>query len=117
MVRCSDGSIAGHSNSLNLNNIFLDFLDNNALSQMVDFPTRGSNTLDIFITDRPGLLESCNVVDRISDHEVVRVTSSITADLPPPTRRTIYLWSHTDFNLIRQTAQSLCRHFVSTHST
>ena len=84
---------------------------------MVDFPTRGSNTLDIFITDRPGLLESCNVVDGISDHEVVRVTSSITADLPPPTRRTIYLWSHTDFNLIRQTAQSLCQHFVSTHST
>jgi len=36
-----DGSIVGHSNSLRLNNIFLDFLDNNALSQMVDFPTRG----------------------------------------------------------------------------
>ena len=98
--------------------IDLDFLDDNALSQMEDFPIQGLNTLDIFITDRPGLLESCNVVDGISGHEIVLVTSSITADLPPPTRRTIYLWSHTDFNLIRRTIQSFCQHFsVYTHST
>jgi len=62
-----------------------------------------------FITDGPGLLESCNVVDGINGHKIVFVTSSITADLPPPTRRTIYLWSHTGFNLIRQSTQSLCQ--------
>ena len=116
-IKWCDGSIADHSNSLDLNNLFLDFLDNNALSQMVDSPTRGSSILDVFITDRPGLLESCHVVDGISDHEVVLVTSSITADLPPPTRRTIYLWSRTDLNLIRETAQSLCQRFTTTHST
>ena len=116
-IKWCDGSIAGHSNSLGLNNLFLDFLDNNALSQMVDSPTRGSSILDVFITDSPGLLESCHVVDGISDYEVVLVTSSITADLPPPTRRTIYLWSLTDLNLIRETAQSLCQRFTTTHST
>ena len=79
----SDGSIIGHCNSLDLNNTFLDFLDDNALSQMVDLPTQNLNTLDVFVTDRPGLLESCNVVDGISDHEVVLVKSSITVNLPP----------------------------------
>ena len=41
--------IATHS--LDLNNSFIDFLDNNALSQTVEFPTWASNTLDIFVTD------------------------------------------------------------------
>ena len=43
-------------------------------------------------------MESCCVVDGISDHEVVLVTSSITADLSPPTRRTVYLWSQANFS-------------------
>ena len=84
---------SGHSYSLDINNIFFDFLDDDALSQMVHFPSRDSNDLDIFVTDRPRLVESCSVVDGISDHEVVLVMSSITADLSPPTRRTVYLWS------------------------
>jgi len=67
-----------------------------------------------FVTDRPGLLESCDVVDRISDHEVVLVTSSITVDLPPPKKR--HLWSRADLNLIRQTAQELGQQFLATHS-
>ena len=44
----SDCSITGHSYALDINNIFSDFLDDNALSQMVYFPTRDSNTSDIF---------------------------------------------------------------------
>jgi len=59
----SDCSITGHSNSLDINNIFLYFLDDDALSQMVDFPTRDSNTLDTFVTDRPRIVESCSVVE------------------------------------------------------
>ena len=30
--------------------------------------TRGSNVLDIFITDRPSLVESCDIMDGISDY-------------------------------------------------
>ena len=112
----SDCSITGHSCSLDINNIFLDFLDDNTLSQMVDFPTRDSNTLDIFVTDRPGLVESCNVVDGISDHEVVLVTSLIAEDLSPPTRRNVYLWCQANFSLIKQTALELCQQYLATHS-
>jgi len=39
----------------------------------------------------------------------------ITVALSPPSR-TIYLWSQTDFNLIRQNIQSLYWYFVTTHS-
>ena len=63
----------GHSYPLNLNNTFLDFLSDNALSQMVTTPTRGSNILDIFVTNRPSLVETCDTIDGISDHEAVLV--------------------------------------------
>jgi len=80
-INWSNSINASHSYSLGLNNSSLDFLDNNALSRMVDFSTSGTNTFDIFVTDRPALVENCNVVDRISDHEAVLVTSLITAAL------------------------------------
>ena len=47
---------------------------------MIEFSTQASNTLDIFVTDCPGLVESCEVVDGISDHEIVLITSQITVD-------------------------------------
>ena len=42
-------------------------------SVKVNAPTRGSNILDIFLTNRPSLIEACEIVDGISDHEAVMV--------------------------------------------
>ena len=39
----------------------------------------------------------------------------ILAQLCPPARRRIYLWSKADFNHIRQSIQSLCEDFVVTY--
>jgi len=47
----SDISIKSHQYPHNENQIFLDFLQDNASSQLVNSPTRGSNILDLFITD------------------------------------------------------------------
>ena len=44
------------------NNTFLDFLNNNGLIQMVDSPTRGNNILDIFVTNRPATMQSCETI-------------------------------------------------------
>ena len=51
--------------------IFLDFLHTNALIQMVYFPNRGPNNLDIFITNRSYLVEECNIIGGINDNEAV----------------------------------------------
>ena len=75
----STNSIQSHHYILSLNNIFLDFLHTNALIQMVDFPTKGPNIIDIFITNRPCLVEVCNTIGGISDHEAALVTSAVIA--------------------------------------
>jgi len=113
----SDHSINGNTYPLNISNIFLNFLDTNGLCQIVSTPTRGTNVLDIFLTNRPSLIETCNVVDGISDHEAVVVKSNLMVKLAPPPTRTLYVWSQADFSMIRHTIQELCDNFVDTYDS
>jgi len=115
-INRSDNFVDGHSYSLRINNIFLDFLNSNGLTQIVKSPTRGSNILDIFVTNRPSVIESCETVDGISDHEAFLTKSPIRVHLSHPVKRPIYLWSHADFSLIKQTIQNSCEQFISTYS-
>ena len=64
------------------NRLFLDFLDNNMLSQYVDKPTRKKNILDLFLTNNPNLvLHTTSEETKLSDHNIVKIytTYSITA--------------------------------------
>ena len=38
---------------------------------MATFPTRKSNTLNIFATNRPGLVNKCVAIPGIGDHEAI----------------------------------------------
>ena len=89
-IHWSDNFVDGHSYSLRINNIFLDFLNNNGLTQIVNSPTRGSNVLDIFVTNRPSTIDSCETVNGISDHEAVLTKSPIRVHLSHPVKRPIY---------------------------
>jgi len=56
----STKDITGHQNSKRLNEDFLAMFDStNLLTQVVDFTTRKGSTLDLFLTDRPGLIRNC----------------------------------------------------------
>ena len=74
---------------------------------MVNSPTRGSNILDVFVTNRPSLIESCTVVDGINDHEAVLTKSLIQVKSCPTATRHIYFWSKANFNYIRQSIQHI----------
>ena len=105
-------SVTGHSYSVSLNYMFLDYFNDNALSQMVNTLTRGSNILDIFVTNRPTLVETCDSIDEISDHKAVLVVSSVIASLSNPSERVVYLWAQADFNVNRNNMQTLCDTFL-----
>ena len=49
---------------------FIDLLSVHGLTQIVDFPTRVNNILDVFITNRPSLTNCCYPLSGVSDHEV-----------------------------------------------
>ena len=86
-------------------NLFLNFLQEYGFTQIVSFPTRGKNILDIFATNRPSLVKSCKPVPGISDHEAVMIYSLLKIDLQPIPKRRIYHWSRGDWTAIYKKAK------------
>ena len=86
-------TIDGRQHPLRLNERFLECLQNCGLQQMVTFPTRGDNTLDVFLTNRPYLVNKCAPLPGKGDHDIVYTDSSITAERSKPVKRKIYLWN------------------------
>ena len=96
---------------------FLNFLHEYGFTQTVNFPTRGNNTLDIFVTNRPSLISSCKPVSGISDHEAVIVISSLKTDLQLIPKRRIYNWKRADWNEIKDKATYFCNFFITNFDT
>ena len=60
-----------------LYNTLIGTLDDCGLQQMVEFPTRGKNTLDLICTNAPGKIGNIDSLPGISDHNIVSCTMSI----------------------------------------
>ena len=73
---------------------FWDTLANTGLQQIVNFPTRSNNTLDVVLTNRPSLVKQCVGMPGLSDHDIVFVETSSCALRHKPARRKILLWKH-----------------------
>ena len=50
---------------------FADYMDDYSLEQMVHFPIRGRNTLDLFLTTHPNLVQRTEPGPGLSDHDLV----------------------------------------------
>ena len=76
--------IHGSAYPIPLYSTFLDLIETHGFTQIVDFPTRGNNILDIFCTNRPSLINVCCPLPGISDHEAISVSSATLVKLNPP---------------------------------
>ena len=56
---------------IDIHETFTEFMLNHGFTQMVQSPTRGENILDIFVTNRPSLVNHCDTITGISDHEAI----------------------------------------------
>jgi len=89
-------------------NTFLDLLNNYGFTQGIKYRTRGDGYL---------LYSSCYLIPGISDHDVVYIKSSTTAQLSPPFNCTIYLWSRRDMPEFHQKAENLCSTFIPNYTS
>ena len=96
----STNSPSGNNYPTSFCNLVLDLFYDMNFTQLVTFPTRNENTLDIFATNRPTLVNKCIPIPGISDHKSIYVKSCIKAKYRQPTRRKIILWAKADFHHI-----------------
>ena len=72
--------------------ILIDIMNDHGLEQLVHFPTREENTLDLILTYLPGQFQEIHSPDKLSDHDVVSGTLKVY--IPPkkkPRRKCIYI--------------------------
>lgn len=61
------------------------------VEQMARFPTRLSNSLNIFFTSTPTLIKSVKLVAIISNHDIVQFTSDFMPPLNKQQPRTVHV--------------------------
>lgn len=91
---------------------FLDLIHDTIcsnLEQIVSFPTRKDHVLDLFMTNRPSLVNRCEPLPGIVDHDIVYI--DITAS--KLTQRKINLWEKADNTKLEELTRSINTDFHS----
>jgi hypothetical protein len=54
-----------------IHHLFTGILDDHGLCQIVEEPTRGSNVLDLIVTNYPSSFRRTEIIPGVSDHDIV----------------------------------------------
>ena len=91
--------------------MLIDIMNDHGLEQLVHFPTREKNTLDLILTSLPGQFQEIHSPDKLSDHDVVSGTLKVY--IPPkkkPRRKVyMYLYHKGDFESMRKDASDFAK--------
>ena len=91
----------------------IDIMNDHGLEQMVHFPIREKNTLDLILTTLPVQFQDIHSSEKLSDHDIVSGILNIFTPPPPPTtttirpsikkpRRKVYLYQKGDYESMRK---------------
>ena len=98
-----DASVTCHQNPLAVNRGFLETFEGIGLTQIVDFPTHSNpdHTLDLLLTNIPSLIQRCEPLPGVADHDAVLAITKLASPLHKPIRRRIHLWKRADMEIVR----------------
>ena len=61
--------------------MLIDIMNDHGLEQLVHFPTREKNTLNLLLSSLPGQFQDIHTLDKLSDHDIVAGTLKVV--IPP----------------------------------
>ena len=108
--------VIGKQYTVGINLNFLEMSQDLGLSQIVDIPTRGPNILDIFFTNHPLFMSKCQLIAGLSDHEIIKIETSLHPRRKKPAKRKIQLWSKVDETEIKKDVLDFKDKFVQSFS-
>ena len=94
-------SKSGSSLSQTEGQILIDIMNDHGLEQLVNFPTRERNTLDLILTSLPGQFVDIHSPDKLSDHDIVSGTLKIAIPPIKKPRRKVYRYQKGDYESMR----------------
>ena len=89
--------------------VLVDIMNDHKLEQLVNFPTREENTLDLFLTSLPGQFQKVQSPDKLSDHDMVAGTLKVFIPPRKKPRRKVYLYQKGDFDYMRRDSSNFAK--------
>jgi len=108
--------VVGSNYPESISQCMLDTIYDTSSEQIVDFATRGNNTLDLFITNIHSLIERSNSLPGLSDHDMILVQARTKAARTKAPQRRILLWKGADQTTIRSAVQDFTNRFIQDHT-
>ena len=90
-----------NAHKLRLFSLIIDIMNDYGMEQLVHFPTRERNTLDLFITSIRGQFVDIHSPDRLSDHDIVSGTLKVVIHLIKKPKREVYQYQKGDYESTR----------------
>ena len=84
--------------------MLIDTMIEHGLEQLVHFPTREKNTLDLLLTSLPGQFQDIQSPDKLSDHGIVAGTMEVIIPPIKKPRGKVYLYQKGDYESMRKDA-------------
>ena len=83
--------------------MLIDIMNDHGLEQLVRFPTREKNTLELLLISLPGQFQDLHSPDKLSEHDIVAGTLKVV--IPPIKKpRKMYLYQKGDYESMRKDA-------------
>ena len=80
----------------------IDIMNDHGLEQMVHFPIREKNTLELILTTLPCQFQDIHSADKLSDHYIVSGNLKIFIPSIKKPRRKVYLYQKGDYESMRK---------------
>ena len=80
----------------------ITLIQDTQMSQLVIFPTRGINILDLCLCTHPDSVLSCEPISGFSDHDAIILSIQTTRQVIKQHPRTVYLYRSADWDKIRE---------------
>jgi hypothetical protein len=107
-----ENTLKPNSTAPNLHTDFMDVLNNNALTQLVEEPTRQQNTLDQIVTNHHGKVIRTDTIPDISDHDIVYTEFDLRPVKLQQKPRTIPLYNKANWYRMKTDLQNI-KHTLS----
>ena len=106
-INRKNNTIKPGGNQLQSHQELLDIIDEFGLEQMQTNPTRQDNVLDLYFTNIPSLVKSCETIPGISNHDMLVINSDLKPTYNKPKRRKVYIYKRADMNTIKQNSLNM----------
>ena len=110
-------TITGHSYPVSINQTYIDTFNHIGCEQIVDFPTRINNILDVFCTNRPSLIDRCIPIPGLIDHDIVLTDTNVLPTRQKPIKRKIFLWKRADKSSMSEDLKEFTEEFTHANTT